>query len=316
MKIINIEDSDYPYLLKRIQDPPINLYVEGNIENLNKDSIAIIGSRNCTENGRNIAYNFAQELSMQNLVITSGLAIGIDTAAHEGTVSVNEKTIAVLGCGFNNIFPEENVGLYKNILKTGGTIISEYAPDVIAKSEYFLRRNRIVSGLSIGVLVIEAQHRSGTSVTAKIARLQGKKVFCIPHNIEEINGIGTNKLIQEGAKLVTNVQDIIEEFNFLSYKKIEIKESAISPIEKMINETYDIIKTKFNKEHLFIYKIIEQEKLNINELSRKSKIDISKLSSILFALEVEGLIKRMPGNYYICIKEKINRKGKKCTKDT
>ena len=148
------------------------------------------------------------------------MAKGIDTIAHEETINAKCKTIAVLGSGFHNIFPKENSALYKKILEKDGLIISEYAPEIQAQSKQFLERNRIISGLSIGVLVIEAGYRSGTSVTAKIAKKQNRKVFVLPHEINDKYGIGTNKLIQKGAILVTSTKDIVENFKFLKYKEI------------------------------------------------------------------------------------------------
>ena len=153
---ITIENNIYPQKLKEITNPPKQLYLEGNVQLLNENSIAIIGSRNCSENGKQLTRKFAYELSKQGLIIISGMAKGIDTIAHEETINAKGKTIAVLGSGFNNIFPKENSKLYKKILENEGLIISEYAPEVQVQSKQFLERNRIVSGLSIGVLVIEA----------------------------------------------------------------------------------------------------------------------------------------------------------------
>lgn len=163
--------------------------MEGNKEILNSKSISIIGSRACSEEGRKIARIFARDISYQNLTIVSGMAVGIDTAAHIGTLDAGGHTIAVLGCGFKNIFPPQNTQLFHRIIKNGGAVISEYSPNTPAKSQFFLERNRIVSGLSIGILVIEAAYRSGTSVTAAIAKRQNKKVFCVPHEMDNYHGV-------------------------------------------------------------------------------------------------------------------------------
>lgn len=162
-----------------------------------------------------MAYKFSYELSQLGITVASGLAVGIDTFAHLGSYNQKGKTIAVLGCGFNQIFPNENIGLYKKILDNDGLIISEYPPDARHQSKYFLQRNRIVSGLSLGVLVIEATFRSGTSVTARLATLQGRKVFAVPHEIWNSHGVGTNRLIKNDAIMVTETNDILLEFDNL-----------------------------------------------------------------------------------------------------
>ena len=189
IELITKESKFYPEQLRRIKNPPEVLYVEGNKEILNSKSISIIGSRACSDEGRKIARIFARDLAYQNMTIVSGMAIGIDTAAHIGTLDASGHTIAVLGCGFKNIFPPQNTQLFHRIIKNGGAVISEYSPNTSAKSQFFLERNRIVSGLSIGILVIEAAYRSGTSVTAAIAKEQNKKVFCIPHEMDNYHGV-------------------------------------------------------------------------------------------------------------------------------
>ena len=187
IKKISIKDPIYPESLKTIKNPPETLYAVGEIDLLNSKSIAIIGSRNASEKGKQIAQKFATELSYIGLTIIRGLAKGIDTQAHIGSYNKKGKTIAVLPSGFNNIFPKENIDLSKKILLNGGLLLSEYPPETIQKSSNFLSRNRIVSGLSIGVLIVEASYRSGTSVTAKYAKSQNKPIFAIPHEIDNIH---------------------------------------------------------------------------------------------------------------------------------
>lgn len=246
------------------------------------------------------------------------------------------KTIAVLGNGFNYIFPEKNKDLYKKILDNGGLIISEYPPNTKCQSKYFLERNRIVSGLSLGILVIEAVFRSGTSVTAKLAFSQNKKVFALPHEIWNSHGIGTNKLIKNGAILVTNTEDILQEIKCL--KKMAQKYRTIEKIDlnslhvdyeifenskKSIKSTNSIKSTKFitsikdtlissniiekkelkNPRLAYLYDFISANPISINELCKKTSTSISKVSSDLFALELEGYIKKVAGGY-ICISNK------------
>lgn len=221
IKIINIDDEKYPEKLRKINNPPQKLYAMGNVELLKNNSIAIIGSRNCTEKGADIAKEFAKQLSKYNLCITSGMAKGIDSFAHIGAIQANGKTIAVMGTGFNHIYPQENKKLFKKIIENKGLVITEYEENIGVKPQRFIQRNRIVSALSIGVLVIEAKYRSGTTTTASFAKSYGKKVFCIAHDIDDKSGVGTNFLIKRGAILVTKIDDIIKEFPQLklSYKE-------------------------------------------------------------------------------------------------
>lgn len=180
MELIKLRDNLYPIRLREIKEAPKKLYVEGDIKNLNNECIAIVGSRKCTEYGKKWCKVFVKELVKYGITIVSGMAIGIDTIAHDTAIKSGGKTIAVLPCGLKNIYPKENNGLYKKIISNGGTVITEYEPDKKASSKNFLERNRIVSGLSIALLVVEAAYRSGTSVTAKLAKEQNREVFCIP----------------------------------------------------------------------------------------------------------------------------------------
>lgn len=225
---------------------------------------------------------------MQGLVIASGMAKGIDSQAHIGTLEAKGKTIAVLGSGFNYIFPKENKELYDEILKNNGLIISEYSPDTQPASELFLQRNRIVSGISIGILVVEAAYRSGTSVTAKLAKEQGKEIFVLPHEIGDIHGTGTNRLIRQGATLVTSTKEIIEEFDFLKYIKIGNMQKEISENKKR--------KIK-NEEYEKIYKLIENGEVTINQIYKKSGRSVKEINNILIMLEIEGYITKSAGGY-------------------
>ena len=282
---IKIGDEIYPEQLRKIKNPPKQLYLKGNIELLKQNCIAIIGSRSCTKNGENLTKKFASELSGQGLTIVSGMAKGIDAIVHRKTIDENGKTIAVLGSGLNYIFPKENEGLYYDILKSGGLIISEYSPNVEPNSKMFLERNRIVSGISIGILVIEAMDRSGTSVTARLATQQGRKVFVLPHEIEDIHGKGTNKLIRKGATLITSTQEIIEEFEFLSFKKIN--DSKTKAIRSKI----------VKKEYQEIYNLIKNGASNINAICKESEKSIKDINNILFMLEIDGFITKKQGEY-------------------
>lgn len=294
MKIekIKYNDERYPKLLKKIKEPPKQLYVLGNTKILNKPGIAIIGSRKCTEAGKKIAKNFASKLSSAGICINSGMAIGIDTQAHLGALSRTGETIAVLGCGLNNIYPKENEELFYKIINNGGAIISEYEKNIQPESKRFIQRNRIVSGMSIGVLVIEAAYRSGTSITAQFAKKEKKPVFCIPHDISDKLGIGTNRLLQKGAKCVVSANDILKEYDFLSELNINC---AKCDNEKKENIDINLIP----KEYVEIYKFLSNEPIDINDIYRNIKLEIKEISAGLTILELEGYINQLPGNKYV-----------------
>lgn len=283
---IDINSESYPENLKRIDKPPKSINAKGNISLLKTSGIAIVGSRKCTEYGKRITRKFSKELSLYGLTIISGMAIGIDTFAHEGCLEVKGNTIAVLPSGFNKIYPRENIKLYNNILENNGLIITEYDENEEASSKNFLERNKIVSGLAIGTLVIEGGFRSGASVTAKITKNQGKKVFCIPSDIESTKGITPNRLIKEGANLVTEVNDIIKKYPELKLEKRDIseKKANIKFISKEFKAIYDILDSK--------------ESMHINEIAKKVKLNIEDVSYKLMMLELDDKIVALPGNNY------------------
>lgn len=210
---VSINNKIYPKQLRNIYNPPIKLYALGNIDILNQKGLAIVGSRKATGYGIKVALKISRELSEKGLHIISGLAKGIDTYAHIGNIMSNNlgKTIAVLGSGIDIIYPKENRNLAIEIIKKGGCIISEYPIGNKVQPKNFPERNRIISGLSNGVIVIEASEKSGALITADFALEQGKEVFAVPGNIFNENSIGTNLLIKQGANVVTDVKDILEE---------------------------------------------------------------------------------------------------------
>lgn len=209
IKTIKLEDNLYPEKLRNIYAPPKTLYLLGNAELLNQESIAIIGCRDCTKYGAENAYKFGYELAISNVCVISGLARGIDSYAHQGAIKAKGKTIAVLGSGLDIIYPPENAKLYKEIIMNNGAIITEYPLGSKPEKYHFPERNRIISGLSDGVLVVEAKKKSGTMITVDFALEQGREVYAIPGNISSDSSYGTNELIKEGAIPVTNVNDII-----------------------------------------------------------------------------------------------------------
>lgn len=213
LEVISCNDKEYPKQLKYISDYPICLYCKGNIDLLNeKKKIAIIGCRDYSKYGEKIAKEFAYKLAQENIVIVSGGARGIDSFAHQGTLKANRGTIVVLGNGLDYIYPPENKKLEEQVLQKNGLIISEYVIGTKPSKYTFPARNRIISGISDGVLVIEAKEKSGTLITVDFALEQGKNIYAIPGNIDSLNTKGTNELIKQGAKLVTKPEDILEDF--------------------------------------------------------------------------------------------------------
>ncbi len=275
MRTINLSYSIFPHNLKKIKNAPNKIYVEGNEELLNKKSLAIVGTRSPTEYGKKVAFNFAKELSNENICIISGLADGIDSYAHLGAKSGKGGTIAVLGCGFNHIYPEHNLKLYKEILEEGGCIISEYEPEEKYKSEYFPARNRIISGLAMGVLIVEGRYRSGSSITARIAIEQNKEVFCIPSNIDSKTGYVPNEYIKNGAHLVTCKEDILE------YFPKEKEEMQLAP------------------EYLEIYKYMSKIPISVDEIARLTDLSVASVNERLMLMEIEGLIRNVSGGYVV-----------------
>ena len=282
-KIYEINETNklYPKKLLKIKDRPNKIYAVGNIELLNNKSIAIVGSRLSTVYGERYAVKFAKEISKAGITIVSGLAKGIDTIAHENSKQEKGKTIAVIGCGFNHIYPKENEELFNKIIENDGCVISQYSPNTDINLKEIPFRNRIISALSEGVLVVEARYRSGSGITAKYAFEQNKKVFCLPNQIGVTTGVGTNNLIKEGAILVTNPNEILTQIG----ENVEKDPQKDEKIELKVPDEY--------KE---IYEKLEEGKIEINELSRILNKTIAQINQKLTLMELEGLIEILPGN--------------------
>lgn len=211
IEIITYYSKEYPKKLKKIYDPPTVLFIKGNKNILADKSIAIVGCRLCTKYGEKIARNLAYNLSMNNINVVSGLAKGIDTYSHIGCLKGSAKTVAVVGCGLDRVYPKENKNLFSEIIDKGGAIVSEYIIGTNPVPKNFPRRNRIISALSEGVIIVEAKKKSGTLITADFALEQGKELYAVPGNINSVNSYGTNELIKQGAKVLTNINDILED---------------------------------------------------------------------------------------------------------
>ncbi len=284
IKKISIEDKNYPRLLKEIKEPPKILYVKGEIFS-EENCFGIVGTRRCTGYGKQIAEELAADLIDAGLTIVSGMAKGIDTVAHRETVKRGKRTIAVLGSGIDerSIYPQENLKLAREIVKNGGAVISEFPPGDKGLPFHFPQRNRIISGLSLGVLVVEAKMKSGAMITASWAADQGRDVFAIPGPINMPTSDGPNYLIKQGAKLVTDINDILEELNLplknLGQKQIKIE--AETPEEEKILET------------------LEEGPLHIDKIIEKTKLNANVIFSTLLLMEVQRKVKNLGGNIYI-----------------
>ena len=285
---ITIEDKEYPECLKQIKNPPKQLYLKGNIKLLKSPSIAIVGARNCTQYGEKMAKKFAKELAEFGITIISGMALGIDSYAHISTLEANGNTIAVIPSGHSNIYPKENQKLYNQILENNGLIITEYQENEKATSNKFLERNRIVAGLGVGTLVVEAGYRSGTRVTARFTVENKRPLFCIPSSLENIKGKTTNELIQRGAKLVTCVEDMFQDIyknnsDIRFYKKERMK-------NPFLNISPDLIK---------VLKEINDIPRDINYIVRKTGLSISEVNYRIMLLQLEGKIIERPGHKFV-----------------
>lgn len=208
IKILTIEDKAYPQILKTIYDYPVSIYIKGNEKILNMPAIGIVGCRESTSYGKKVAQYFAYHLSKRNISIISGLAKGIDSQSHIGAIKAKGITIGVIGNGLDMVYPKENQYLYDKIIEENGAIISEYPIGTKPEKMNFPARNRIISGMSKGILVIEAKKKSGTLITVDFALEQGRNVYVVPGNIDEMNSVGTNDLIKQGAQIVTSYRDI------------------------------------------------------------------------------------------------------------
>ena len=279
IKEITIEDEKYPENLKNIKNAPKRLFYEGNIDLLKEKSIAIIGSRNLTDYGRKISSKIIRDIALRDITVVSGMAVGTDRWAHEETLNVGGKTIAVMGTGFKHIYPPENEDLFYRILDNDGLIITEYDEDIDFESTNFPKRNRIISGLSEAILIIEAKYRSGTSITARHAWEQGKKVYALPGRLDSKNGVGINNLIKNGAKLITNADDMLKDLEGFKNRK-----------KRMI-----IQNSRVKKEYRKIYEILSEEPISLEEISFKTNNTIKCTLKLLTLMEMEDLVKQVIG---------------------
>lgn len=297
--ILILDDGDYPALLREISDPPIVLYVIGNWkECFEMPCIAVVGSRRCSTYGQNACSMLTRDLAKRGICIVSGLARGIDSVAHQAAIDVKGKTIAVLGTGIDDVYPKENKKLVEEILENDGALVSQFPLQTPPLKDNFPYRNRIISGLSWGVLVVEASERSGSLITARHALEQNREIFAVPGNITSRNSFGTNYLIKTGAKLVQQWQDIINELPV----EISLKVTQEKPKESTSTDLHQakLFPADLNETEKRIYELIPMdESVHFDTLVEIAKIPIAELSVALLALEVRKLIRTLPGNRFV-----------------
>ncbi len=288
--ILTLADSHYPELLREIHDPPPLLYLQGDISLLSHWQLAIVGSRNPSESGRKLAYDFSHYLAQGGLCITSGLAMGIDAAAHKGALSAGGKTIAVVGTGLDRVYPAKHRELAHDIASTG-LLISEFALGTAPRAENFPRRNRIISALSLGTLVVEAALKSGSLITARMAMEQGREVFAIPGSIHNPLAKGCHKLIREGAKLVETAHDIVEELGPLSMVQAA---PLVDNSEQKQGQQQSL-----DVDYQTLLDNLGFDPISIDELIQRSGLTAEEVSSMLLLLELKGQVTSLAGGHYV-----------------
>lgn len=280
-------DKSYPTILKEISDPPAILYYKGKLPKNSDLCFGVVGSRKYTSYGKNATCDIVSGLSKSGLIIVSGLALGIDAIAHKKTLDVGGKTLAVLGCGLDMIYPSSNVGLANQIIQSGGAIISEYPPKIPPYKSNFVLRNRIIAGLSLGILVVEAAKKSGTLLTARAAMDYNREVFAVPGSIYSYASEGANNLIKYGASPAMSYLDILSQLNIQQLSS-----------EKRMQEI--LPDNKFEK--IILDNMIGSDGIHIDKLSKICDFNISDISSHLTLMEMKGKVRNLGGNIYIISK--------------
>lgn len=286
VEFVSFLDKNYPKKLKKLENPPIGIYAKGNIDLINNSQnlkLAVVGTRKVTQYGKEVTEFLVCDLVSNNVCIISGLALGVDGIAHRTAISNNGLTIAVLGCGVDCCRPSENYGLYSQILKNNGLIISEYPLLQPPNKGTFLARNRIIAALSDGVLITEAAKGSGSLVTAQWGLKLGKKVFAVPGQITSRMSDGSLELLKKGAKLVSNTEDILEEF---SNSKSQVPNKS---------QKINFKKMGLNNDDIKIIKLLERQSLTIDEIAKKTKLPVSKLFASISNLELREIVKNNRG---------------------
>jgi len=283
--VVAQSDEAYPDQLREIHDPPLVLYVWGNPAVLKTSQIAVVGTRKPSHYGSECAKKLSYQLAYAGLTITSGLARGVDTAAHHAALAARGKTIAVLGAGLGGIYPPENKELAEKIASFGGAVISEFSMATKPDPRQFPMRNRIISGLSFGLLVVEASQKSGALISANQAGEQGRTLYAVPGHIDQPGALGSNRLIQQGAKLILSAQDILDDLGLLFSTQPEL----IKPAQRV----------ELAEREQLIYDSLGDDTISIDDLIAKCGLPSHEVSSTLLALEMRRLVKQLPGSRFI-----------------
>ncbi len=290
IQILSYLDSNYPELLKEIYNPPLVLYVKGNLIPEDKAAIAVVGSRHASAYGMRVAHRISYELAEAGVTIVSGLARGIDAEAHRGAMDARGRTIAILGSGIDVIYPKEHEKLYAEISESGA-VVSEFPFGAPPIASHFPVRNRIIAGLSLGTLVVEAHHRSGSLITASLTLEAGREVYAVPGAIDSLNSRGTNGLIKEGAKLVTASDDILEDLQPVLRHYVLEEKSVKSETLPECDHISDAEETKF-------LGFFDDGALSFDEIQTESHLSSEQIYSMLVRLELKKWITRKPGGFY------------------
>ena len=299
VQIISFDDEQYPPLLKNINDAPPILYVKGAIKKADNLAIAIVGARRCSLYGQEQASRFGHLLSSAGFTICSGMARGIDSSAHQGALTAGGRTIAVLGCGLSHIYPPENKKLFEQII-TSGTVVSELPLRTEPLGENFPARNRIIAGLSLGTIVVEAGYNSGGLITAEFALEYEREVMAVPGKIDSPLSRGTHQLLKQGAKLVESVSDVTDALGFIGENVKEQAVSAARKAEQKLGATlFDISSLNLNDNERAIYDYLNKEPLHIDQIAGDTGLDVGIINSHLISLQLKGIIKQLPGSFYV-----------------
>jgi DNA processing protein len=299
VSIINFEDERYPAVLKGICDAPPILYIKGTLSRQDALSISIVGSRRCSFYGQEQAGRFAHLLASSGFTIVSGMARGIDTAAHRGAITAKARTLAVQGCGLSHVFPPENKDLFEEIA-ANGACISELPLKYEPRSENFPPRNRIIAGLSLGVIVIEAMERSGALISAKAALEYDREVMAVPGKIDSPLSKGSHKLIKEGAKLVESIEDVMEALGYIGDDlKPHVSASAAQAEQKIETPLFDTARLNLTGDETTVHSCLSKEPMHIEEIIAVTNLAVGAVSASLISLRLKGLIKQLPGNMFV-----------------
>ncbi len=285
-QLVTLGDQHYPQLLSQIPDPPPVLYVLGTLM-ADAAAIAVVGSRNATQYGREVARQLAADLSKMGVTVVSGMAAGIDTAAHNGAIDGGGQTVAVLGSGLNRIYPSQNSGLYHKIA-VHGAVISEFALDADPDARHFPKRNRVISGMSLGTIVVEATRRSGSLITARMALEQNREVFAVPGSVHSFKSTGPHHLIRQGAKLVEHARHVLEELHLTAPddSRGTARDSTVSGVD-------------LSEAEKRVVAALEAYPVDADTLGRRIDMAPGDLAGMLLQLELKGIVQQLPGHQYI-----------------